>query len=352
MINKPYGLVIVGGSGYGAGEVMRLIASHPEIELCCATSRSHAGKSISSVHSHLAGVVDIPFSAEIDLEQLRRYKNGSAIVLAMPSGHALETVRSLEARQLPSRCIVIDLSGDLRLKDPRTHGLFYPEVPFESEIRSRFVYGISELEPAAIQQTTYVTNPGCLATATILALAPLAAAGLKGGVVVDAKTGTSGAGRELQPSMHHPARASDFTAYKVLEHRHEPEILQALGAEFAQSFSFMFVPHLLPCSRGIFVTAYIALESAAAARKASKSFSTFYDQQPFIRMRSTPPRLVDVIGTNFCDISLATRDAQLVVMSAIDNLGKGMAGQAIQNLNLAFGLPQQTGLLVPALGPV
>jgi N-acetyl-gamma-glutamyl-phosphate reductase len=152
--------------------------------------------------------------------------------------------------------------------------------------------------------------------------------------------------------MHHPARAGDFTAYKVLEHRHEPEILQALGDEFSRSYSFMFVPHLLPCTRGIFVTAYISLESATAAQQVQKSFGAFYDQQPFIRMRSAPPRLVDVIGTNFCDISVAIRNSQLVVMAAIDNLGKGMAGQAIQNLNIAFGLPQQTGLLVSALGPV
>jgi N-acetyl-gamma-glutamyl-phosphate reductase common form len=352
MTKKKHGLAIVGGSGYGAGEILRLLVAHPHIEVCGVTSRSHVGKSISTIHSHLQGVVDIQFSEHVDLEQLGRYEAGSAIILAMPSGHAVQTVRTLIAQGLPQRCVVVDLSGDLRLTEQSVHEAFYKEAPFEADMRCRFTYGLSELAPDAISKAAFVTNPGCLATASILALAPVAKANLKGSVVVDAKTGTSGAGREPQSSMHHPSRTADFTAYKVLEHRHEPEILQALGPEFSRNHSFMFVPHLLPSSRGIFVTAYVSLDSAEAAQSVKESYSSLYHQQPFIRMRQSPPRLVDVIGTNFCDISVVARGCQLVIMAAIDNLGKGMAGQAIQNLNLAFGLPQETGLLFPALGPV
>jgi N-acetyl-gamma-glutamyl-phosphate reductase len=355
MAEKRYGVAIIGGSGYGAGELLRLLLAHPHLEVCCMTSRSHAGQNVASVHSHLEGLTSLTFSDQVDLPRLRRYSQ-SAIVLAMPSGHAIPTLRALLNEGLPASVTVLDLSGDLRLKDPATHTAFYPEVAFDHELHKRFFYGLPELKTASSTKPgctpTFISNPGCLATASILALAPLAEIGGKGAVVVDAKTGTSGAGRDPQSAMHHPSRCGDFTAYKVLQHRHEPEILQALGESFSQNFSFMFVPHLLPVSRGIYVTAYISLSTAADALTLSKRFDTFYAEQPFVRVRRTIPRLVDVIGTNFCDVHVAVRQSQVVVLAAIDNLGKGMAGQAIQNLNIAFGVPQDSGLRLAALGPV
>lgn len=350
-MTKPFGVAIVGGSGYGAGETIRLLSLHPEIEVCGVVSRSHVGKPISSVHSHLAGISALSFEASVNLEALRSYRQ-SAIVLAMPSGLAVPALNELIERGLPDSTKIIDLSGDLRLHDESTHLAFYSEVPFSAQIRSQFVYGLTELGRHDIAKARFVTNPGCLATAAILALAPLTDGHLAKQVVVDAKTGTSGAGREPQASMHHPSRTGDFTAYKTLQHRHEPEILQALGKEFSESHSFMFVPHLIPTSRGIFVTAYGSLTKAISQDEATRRFTEFYKACPFVRMRSTPPRLVDVTGTNFCDLSVVVRGEQIVVMSAIDNLGKGMASQAIQNMNIMFGLPETSGLLLAALGPV
>jgi N-acetyl-gamma-glutamyl-phosphate reductase common form len=350
-MEKPFGITVVGGSGYGAGELVRMLAVHPAIELCGIVSRSHAGKPVSSVHTHLAGIVSMPFDESIDLSKLLS-KRGRAVVLTMPPGQASTTIQSLLSLGLDDHTNVIDLSGDFRLRDENTHSEFYTEVPLESGLRQRFTYGLPELDRTRIAGSQFITNPGCLATGAILALAPLGSLTDSGCVVIDAKTGTSGAGREPQSSMHHPSRFADFTAYKPLSHRHEPEIIQALGERFEKSFEFMFVPHLIPVARGIFVTAYISQRKDLSKNDVESHYREFYRSSHFVRFRSAPPRLVDVVGTNFCDIFVTTRNSQIVVMTALDNLGKGMAGQAIQNLNLVFGLPEETGLLIPALGPV
>lgn len=350
VVKKRFGVAIIGGSGYGAGEVIRLLSYHPDIEVCGVSSRSHVGKPVASVHSHLAGVCDLAFDESPSLSLLKQYDR-SAVILAMPSGLAVPTLEKLLAEGLPDSTSVIDLSGDLRLTNKDLHEKFYPEVTFSPEIRSRFTYGLPEVShPAATAR--FITNPGCLATAAIMALAPLRGFDLERTVIVDAKTGTSGAGREPQASMHHPSRCLDFTAYKVLAHRHEPEILQALGETFSRKHSMMFVPHLIPTSRGEFITAYATLKKAESEATIKEAFAGFYKDSPFVRLRPTPPRLVDVVGTNFCDISVVVRNDQVCVMSCIDNLGKGMAGQAIQNLNVLFDLPQGRGLLHASLGPV
>jgi N-acetyl-gamma-glutamyl-phosphate reductase common form len=349
-MTKRFGIAIVGGSGYGAGETIRLLASHPDIETCSVVSRSHVGKPISAVHTHLAGITPLLFEESVNLETLKLYER-SAIILAMPSGLAVPTLMELIKRGVPSDTTILDLSGDLRLRDKATHEKFYPEVPFSADERTQFVYGLTELAREGIKSASRITNPGCLATAAILALAPLLQDYLEPQVIVDAKTGTSGAGREPQASMHHPSRAQDFTAYKVLQHRHEPEILQALGESFARSHQMMFVPHLIPASRGIFVTVYGTLTKPLSSADLTARYSDFYAGSPFVRLRTSPPRLVDVVGTNFCDLSVQVRDRQMVVMSTIDNLGKGMASQAVQNLNVRFGLPESTGLLFASLGP-
>lgn len=327
-----------------------MLSLHPEIEACAVTSRAHAGKPVDSVHSHLASVSSLSFEATVSPESLRQYER-SAVILAMPSGQAVPALQGLLEAGLPETTSIVDLSGDLRLRNREEHARFYPEVEFAAEVRSRFEYGLSELNRENVKKGRFITNPGCLASAAILALWPLRGLELGGPTVVDAKTGTSGAGREPQASMHHPSRASDFTAYKALQHRHEPEILQAIGLPFAEASSFMFVPHLIPVSRGIFVSAYVTLKAETDVATIRTRFEQAYQGSPLIRFRQAPPRLVDVVGTNFCDISFAVRGKQLVVMSTLDNLGKGMVGAAIQNMNLMFGLPEATGLLAPALGP-
>ncbi len=349
-MKKRFGVAIIGGSGYGAGETIRLLSLHPDIEVCGVSSRSHVGKPITTIHSHLTGISDLSFEESPTMETLRRYEK-SAVILAMPSGLAVPTIEKLLAGDLPEATSIIDLSGDLRLTDQAQHEKFYAEVPFAPEVRSRFVYGLPEVTKTP-QTARFITNPGCLATGAIMALAPLRSFKLERTVIVDAKTGTSGAGREPQASMHHPSRCLDFTAYKVLAHRHEPEVLQALGDAFSKEHSMMFVPHLIPTSRGEFITAYATLTNRESETTVREAFSSMYKDSPFVRLRATPPRLVDVVGTNFCDICVTVRDGQVCVMTALDNLGKGMAGQAIQNLNIIFELPQGRGLLHASLGPV
>lgn len=349
-MKKRFGVSIIGGSGYGAGEMIRLLSLHPDIEVCGVSSRSHVGKGVTSIHSHLSGICSLAFEETPSISTLRSYER-SAVVLAMPSGLAVPTLEKLLAEGLPDTTAVIDLSGDLRLTDKAQHARFYPEVPFSPEIRSQFTYGLPEVTKTPAK-TRFITNPGCLATAAIMALAPLREFSLEKTVIVDAKTGTSGAGREPQASMHHPSRGADFTAYKVLAHRHEPEILQTLGQQFSREHSMMFVPHLIPTSRGEFITAYATLTKPESESTIREHFASFYKDSPFVRMRMTPPRLVDVVGTNFCDICVTVRGEQVCVMSCIDNLVKGMAGQAIQNLNIILGLPQERGLMHAALGPV
>lgn len=350
-MGKPFGVAIIGGSGYGAGELMRLLCAHPEIEVVEVISRSHAGKPVQSIHSHLLSATHLSFSEALSLDWCARYKK-VALILAMPSGLAPDTIKDIFNKGLPSNAVVIDLSGDLRLRDLETHNAFYSEVPYAEEIRSRSVYGLTELTRSELPPARIISNPGCLATASILALAPLSTQTFVGAVVIDAKTGTSGAGREPQASMHHPSRFADCAAYKVLQHRHEPEILQALGDAFSRANTMMFIPHLLPVSRGIIVTAYGTLRNTIGHSALREMYERFYVAAPFIRFRDSSPRLVDVVGTNFCDLHVSVRGSQIAVIASIDNLGKGMAGQCVQNLNVTFGLSEDRGLLMPALGPV
>ncbi len=348
---KRFGIAILGGAGYGAGELLRTLAFHPEIEVAQISSRSQAGAPVSAVHSHLSGISTLTFCETLPDKWWSEYE-GAAVVCSMPPGQAASAIAQYESTLPRGALKFIDLSGDLRLRDASLHARYYPEVDFAAELRAKCVYGLPELAREQIAKAQCVANPGCLATATILALAPLRGVSLAAPVVVDAKTGTSGAGREPQQSMHHPGRAHDFTAYKVLEHRHEPEIVQCLGKDFSEGTSFMFVPHLIPVSRGIFVSCYLTCSDTTVAAELAERYREFYQGAPFVRFQGRPPRLVDVVGTNFCDLHVTQRGAQVVVLAATDNLGKGMAGQCIQNLNLMFGLPEVCGLLNPALGPV
>ncbi len=350
-MKKKFGIAIVGGSGYGAGELFRLLCWHPSIEVAVVISRSHAGTLVSTVHSHLAGLSSLSFVETLPENWHTEYER-AAVICAVPTGYAAATITKMLEEGLPAHIPIVDLSGDLRLTDPSVHAKHYPEVAYAAELRSRAIYGLPELYKGDIKNARLITNPGCLATAAIMALLPLRNCNTAVHIAVDGKTGTSGAGREPQPSMHHPSRAHDCTAYKVLEHRHEPEILQALGPTFSAKDSFMFVPHLLPVSRGCLVSCYITCRDEASAAELPERYNTFCTSTRFVRLRNRPTRLVDIVGTNFCDLHVVVRGKQVFISSALDNLGKGMAGQCIQNLNLLFGLPEETGLLVPSLGPV
>jgi N-acetyl-gamma-glutamyl-phosphate/LysW-gamma-L-alpha-aminoadipyl-6-phosphate reductase len=338
MTSKPIGVGILGGSGYGAGELLRLLPHHPAAEVVAVTSTTGAGEPVASVHTHLRCLTDLRFDAELPFGRFDDYEH-AVVIASLPHGVSGTTLAALAGRPEAAPFRFIDLSGDLRLRDPSEHARHYPGVPWLGELRERFVYGLAELNRDAVAAARFVANPGCLASACALAGLPLRGKRLVGSLVFDAKTGTSGAGRSPQASMHHPTRHGNFEAYKVLAHRHESEIRQALGG-----VETMFVPHLLPVARGIFVTAYATFADEADAGRLPDDFRRFYAREPFIRLVEGSPNLHDVVGTNFCDISVTVRGRQTVVMAALDNLVKGMTGQAIQNMNLMCGLPETAGL--------
>lgn len=345
------GVCIVGGTGYGAGELLRLLAIHPEATVCQVVSQSQAGKALSNAHPQLDGLFQLTFADRLDVALLQNF-NHRVVFAALPHGASGELISQL-SDFIESGGIVIDLSGDFRLQDQSAHQKHYAESAFLPEVRNRAVYGLPEFFREQIRNATVIANPGCYATTAALAAAPLLRAGLEvEHIAFDAKSGTSGAGRGIKDIFHHPRRSASMTAYSVLTHRHEPEILQTLEKVSSATPSISFVPHLLPISRGIFVTAHVILKQEIAADEVENLFQAAYANETFIRLRKGMPEIADVVGSNFCDIGVSTRGRVVVVAAVLDNLVKGMAGQAIQNLNIISGLEETTGLLNAGLGLV
>ncbi|MBI4577714.1 MAG: N-acetyl-gamma-glutamyl-phosphate reductase [Planctomycetes bacterium] len=344
----PTRIAILGGTGYGASELLRLLLSHPGTEVVRVVSRSQAGRPVASVHPQFRGVSGLRFEAAEPAEAAR---DVDCIFLALPHGAALEAVpRILEAAP---RVGVVDLSGDFRLKDPATYREAYGAEHTCPRLLEGFVYGLTELARDRLRGTRRVANPGCFATGAILALAPLALEGLLGEhVVVDSKTGSSGSGAEPRAGTHHPERAEDFRAYKVLQHQHLPEIRAALGLA-AHRPALHFVPHSAPMARGIYTTAYVMPPRPVEAGEAQAIYRRRYGGERFVRVLDdgeTPQARV-VRYSNFCDLSVHAGPGVLVVLTALDNLVKGMAGQAVQNMNLMFGHPEDAGLGFPGVRP-
>lgn len=349
MENKV-GVAILGGTGYGAGELLRLLISHPAVEVVSVVSSSRVGDSLADVHPHLLGFYDNRLQAQIDFKALEKFPE-KVIFASLPHGVSAGEICALVPQLDALNAKLIDLSGDFRLQDEDAHRRHYPNSVAPQEIRDRFVYGLAEINRRAITQARFIANPGCLASAAIMVAAPMLAAGYEGQVIFDAKTGTSGAGRSPTLVTHSASRTCNMSAYKVLEHRHEPEIREVLQRISSASLETAFVPHLLSITRGIFITAYFSFSDTLFCQGLQESSRLFYKDSPFVRMRSGSPELQHVIGTNFFDFSLVVRGGQVVAMGALDNLGKGMAGSAIQNMNLMCGLPETCGLWFPALGP-
>lgn len=347
-------VIILGASGYGGGELLRLLASHPRLRSVVGISRQHAGKDIGSVHPNLRGVVRGSFAAVADWQALAA-SECPVIFAAMPHGEFARQLPALErewaAVGLDARATVIDLSGDFRLADgPAFSASYGGEHPCAERLGS-FVYGLSEWRRARIAGARRIANPGCFATALQLALLPLADLGdlAPDWVAVAAITGSSGSGASASDTTHHPTRASDFRAYKMLAHQHEGEIRRTL-AEQGVAIDFAFVPHSAPLVRGIFAT--LTLRAPGLSREALRSvYAARYDGERFIRLVDATPRIAAVTGSNFVDIGVEAKAGSACVMVAIDNLVKGMAGQAIQNLNLAMGWREDSGLLAAGAFP-
>ena len=348
-MQKQIGVGILGGTGYGAGELLRVLAGHGTTEVVSITSSSHAGAEVTAVHPQLAGFYDeLKLEADLALENFQRFAH-RVVFAALPHGKSAGAIAQLLKRPEAKGLRVIDLSGDFRLTNEAEREKHYPDASADADLKKRFVYGLTEVNRVLIAGADCIANPGCLASACALAVLPLMAANFRGSIVFDAKTGTSGAGKSLSDALHHPQRHANVNAYKILEHRHEPEIRHALGDVEGGRIETVFVPHLLPLSRGIFATAYLTLKQEEKTSELQARYSEFYRASPFIRVREGSPEMANVIGSNFCDISVFARGRQVVAMAVLDNLVKGMAGQAVQNMNVMAGLPESTGLWTPGL---
>lgn len=348
-------VAILGGSGYGAGELLRLLTQHPLVEVVAVASASRAGQPVEAVHPHLRGFYALRMTESIDLERLLAAEH-AVVFSALPHGTSAATIEALvqQLRQADrdGRTRIVDLSGDLRLADAEVHRRYYPDTAVFDALRAQFVYGLPELNRQRIAPARFVANPGCLASAAILAAAPLMTPEFDGPVAIDAKTGSSGSGRALKESTHHPTRHADFRAYRPLAHQHEPEIVQAWGDPAGRRIRTSFVSHSMDAARGIYVTVHLTLPEPVDSATLLKRYASYYEESVFVRVSADPPCLQDVIGSNFCDVSVACRGRQVVAMAALDNLVKGMAGTAVQNMNLMCGLAEETGLWAPGLRPV
>jgi N-acetyl-gamma-glutamyl-phosphate reductase common form len=336
---------IFGGSGYGGSELLRILLAHPRAEVALVTANEHAGKPVGEVHKNLYGLTGLRFeTAPEDFSSLAAL---DCVFFALPHGQALEL-----APRLPPGVKAIDLSGDFRLASAEEFSAFYGREHTALELQREFVYGLTETNREAIKRARLVSNPGCFATATLLGLAPLVRNNLLSGrVVVDAKTGSSGSGAKAAANTHHPQRANSFYAYKPFTHQHVPEIEQELRRVGDWSSELVFMTHSLPVARGIFVTIYAEARRELSGADARSLFAEFYRDSFFVRLVSGSPDINWVKTTNFCDVGFAARGRTLVVFTAIDNLVKGAAGQAVQNMNLMFGLDEKTGLLLTGSNP-
>ena len=338
-------VAIFGGSGYGGSELLRILLLHPNAEVALVTANEHAGKNVSEVHRNLLGLTNLKFTkAPDDLESLEDF---GCVFLALPHGQAMEI-----APKLSPKLKVIDLSGDFRLSDAGVFAKHYGREHTAMNAKSEFVYGLTETNREVIKTARCVANPGCFATATLLGLAPLVANDSLGcRVIVDAKTGSSGSGAKAAANTHHPQRSNSFYAYKPFTHQHVPEIEQELASIGDWSNELIFMTHSLPVSRGIFASIYTETKGEMSAAEARQIFADFYRDSFFVRLVEGSPDINWVKTTNFCDIGFAARGRQLVVFTAIDNLVKGAAGQAVQNMNLMFGLDEKTGLMLAGSNP-
>ncbi len=345
MNGKKIRIGIFGGSGYGGSELLRILLFHPNAEIAFVTANEQAGKAVGEVHRNLNGLSELRFISAP--EQLKTLPDHDCIFLALPHGQAMEIVP-----QLSPEVKVIDLSGDFRLRRQEVFEKHYGRAHTAMQAQADFVYGLTETNRDAIRDARLVANPGCFATATILGLAPLVAAGLiNERVIVDAKTGSSGSGAKAAANTHHPQRSNSFYAYKPFTHQHVPEIEQELAAVGEWTSELVFMTHSLPVARGIFASIYAETRVGLDEGGIQKIFQDFYREAFFVRLVKGSPDINWVKTTNFCDLGFALRGRELVVFSAIDNLVKGASGQAVQNMNLMFGLDEKTGLLLPGSNP-
>jgi N-acetyl-gamma-glutamyl-phosphate/LysW-gamma-L-alpha-aminoadipyl-6-phosphate reductase len=348
---KRYKAVVIGGSGYGGAEMIRRLLLHPDVELVRVASVDFVGQPLGAVHLSLTGRTDLRFE---DLPAGEAAQGCDVALLGLP--HKISAQKAPEI--LATGAKVVDMSGDFRLTDAAAYRQYYGAVHPHPELLGTFVYGLPELNRAAIRTAHAVASPGCFATTIILGLLPLARAGkLHGPVHVLGITGSSGSGAVPSLGTHHPLRALNVKTYKALEHQHTPEVMQALVQAGGTGFDLRFVPVSAPLSRGILVTSFVEVAAAETMESLTALFAAAYDGEPFVRfVRDRLPEVIAVSGSNFAEVGFtlgqpAGGTRTLAVVSATDNLIKGGAGQAIQNMNLMLGLAETASLEDPGPWP-
>ena len=341
---------IVGATGYAGAELARILAGHPEVELVALITRNYGGIPFQEVYPHLNKYIPL-VCEELDLPALA--ERADVIFTALPHGHAVPVAVGAAACGTK----MIDLGADFRFRNPDTYEAWYKVLHTGRDLQARAVYGLPELHREDIPGASLVANPGCYPTSAILGLAPLLKNGLldPGSIVIDSKSGVSGAGRGLSLGIHYCEVNENIRAYNVGIHRHTPEIEQELGWLAGEQLTVSFTPHLTPMTRGILSTIYGKLKQPLSGDDVLTLYSNYYQNEQFVRVlpKGKLPSTKNVWGTNHCDLApvVDSRTGRVVVVSAIDNLIKGAAGQAVQNMNLMFGLPENTALDRPGMYP-
>ncbi|MFC2087041.1 N-acetyl-gamma-glutamyl-phosphate reductase [Bacteroidota bacterium] len=338
---------IVGATGYTGLELVRILLFHPGIEIQFITSETYSGKKFSDIHPHFRGTVDFDLLGKKDIQSF----SPDIVFLALPHGVSMEFVQEFGL----SGFKIIDLSADFRIKDQKLYEHWYNSKHTCNELLKNAVYGLPEYFAEEITKANLVANPGCYPTSVILPLAVL----LKNDIidsehlVVDSKSGVTGAGAQAKQATHFSSVYDNFKAYGLMNHRHIPEMESILGEITEIPVKLQFIPHLLPINRGILSTIYGNPGNEFSAEKLQETLRNYFKNEPFVKIVEEPPAVNHVRGSNFCNIftTFNERTNRIIIISVIDNLVKGASGQAVQNMNLMFGLNQTEGLLSLALVP-
>ncbi len=332
-------VAILGATGYSALELIKILLRHPHAEITVATSRQEGNPHIASVHPSLAGRLDLRLE---DLGPIAAASRADCVFCCLPHGVTTTHVPQL----LQTRAKIIDLSADYRLKDPAIYAHWYGEKHGDPDNLPLAVYGLPELFREQIFGARLIANPGCYPTSAILALAPLLKAGLiePTEIIIDSKSGVSGAGRTPKLTTLFPECNESLSAYNVGRHRHTPEIEQVLSTASGASIEVIFTPHLVPMDRGILSTSYSKPRGAVTEEQLFAALRKFYANEPFVRVVDHLPATKDSVGTNYCDVTVRVVRDRVITISCLDNLIKGASGAAVQNFNLLFGYPETTAL--------
>lgn len=338
-------VAICGATGYTGLELVKILLAHPKVAIKALTAKIDQPAKISDIFAELSGKLDMVCEDELVVNAILK-KSIDIVFLALPHRVSMEYA----TRFLDKGKLVIDLSADFRLKDPKVYEKYYGQKHIYKSYLKQSVYGLPELYKPKIKKARLIANPGCYPTASILAVAPLLSKKIADtkSIILDAKSGVTGAGRKPSLALNFGEVAENITAYKVGVHQHAPEIEQELSHIARSDVAMLFTPHLIPIRRGILTTAYVRLKKNISLAKLLGLYRKFYEKEPFVKIyeEGVLPQVRDVVNTNYCGIGIALSDdkSKAVVVSVIDNLQKGASGQAVQNMNIACGFPETMSL--------